>query len=120
MVRRSCVRAFVRSCVCSCVCSCVRLHSVRFGQLFTLTVHINALYNESVHQQEQHTSGINTIPKKIATLLPLEVVSIKLGSLVSVRCRHRSAKSRGCNFFLSMLRAWAVLNCLIWWVITYS
>ena len=26
---------------------------------FMLTVHINALYNESVHRQEQHTRGIN-------------------------------------------------------------
>ena len=29
---------------------------------FTLTVHINALYNESLHRQDQHTSGINMIP----------------------------------------------------------
>ena len=29
---------------------------------FTLNVHLNALYNESVYRQEQHTSGINTIP----------------------------------------------------------
>ena len=28
---------------------------------FTLTVHINALFNESVQRQEQHSSGINTI-----------------------------------------------------------
>ena len=29
---------------------------------FTLTVHINALYNESVCRQKQDTSGINMIP----------------------------------------------------------
>ena len=59
MVRCSCVRAFV----CSFVRSCVTL--APFSSLwaaFTLTVHINALYNESVHRQEQHTSGIITIP----------------------------------------------------------
>ena len=49
--------------------------------------------------------------------LKLEVVCMKLGSLLSVRCRHRSVKNRGRNF-LSNYRAWAaVLNCLIWWVI---
>ena len=54
------VRVYVRSCVCSFRCS------APFSSLwpaFTLTVHKkNALYNESVHRQEQHTSGINTIP----------------------------------------------------------
>ena len=29
---------------------------------FTLNVHIDALYNESVHRKEQHASGIKTIP----------------------------------------------------------
>ena len=35
-----------------------------FGSLLgsCYAVHIKALYNESVHRQEQHTSGINTIP----------------------------------------------------------
>ena len=51
------------------VCACVRsfLCSAPFSSLwpaFTLTVHITALYNESVHRQEQHISGINTIPEK--------------------------------------------------------
>ena len=44
----------------ACMRSCVTL--APFSSLwpaFTLTVHINALYNESVHRQEQHTSGIN-------------------------------------------------------------
>ena len=65
----------------------------------TLTVHINGLHNESVHRQEQHTSGINTIPYKIATLMSLESLKLenfmKLCSLLYVRCRHhRSAKAR--------------------------
>ena len=38
--------------------SCV-IHS--FWPAFTLTAHINALYNESVQRQEQHSIGINTI-----------------------------------------------------------
>ena len=46
----SCVRAFVRSCV---------IYSL--WPAFTLTVHINALRNESVQGQEQHSIGINTI-----------------------------------------------------------
>ena len=44
--------AFVRAFVC---------HSVRFWPPFTLTVHINTLYNENVQLQEQNSSGINTI-----------------------------------------------------------
>ena len=33
------------------------IHSVRFWQLkFTLTVHINALCNESVHRKEEHAT----------------------------------------------------------------
>ena len=39
---------------------------------FALTVHINALYNESVQRQEQHSSGIKSITYKISTLLSLE------------------------------------------------
>ena len=41
---------------------------------FTLTVHINALYNESVHEREEHATCINTIPLKIATLLNLQTL----------------------------------------------
>ena len=43
--------------VLSFVCSFVR--SPRFSSLwpaFTLTVHINALYNESVHGREEHAT----------------------------------------------------------------
>ena len=42
---------------------------------FTLTVHINALYNESVQGREEHASLIITIPLKIATLLNLETLT---------------------------------------------
>ena len=31
---------------------------------FTLTDHINALYNESIHGKEEHATLINTIPLK--------------------------------------------------------
>ena len=54
--------------------SCVR---VKFGFIpfalasFTLTVHINALYNESIHGKEEHATGINMIPLKISHLLRL-------------------------------------------------
>ncbi len=54
-----------------CVCACVTL--APFSSLwpaFTLTVHINALYNESVYRQEQHTTYDSV---KIATLLPFEI-----------------------------------------------
>ena len=39
---------------------------------FTLTVHINALCNESVHGREEHATCNNSIPLKIATLLTLQ------------------------------------------------
>ena len=35
---------------------------------FTLTVHINALYNERVHGKEEHATSINTFPLKISHL----------------------------------------------------
>ena len=43
------VRSWVRSCA---------IQSTLAS--FTLTVRINALYNESVQRQEQHSSGIKT------------------------------------------------------------
>ena len=74
---RACVRACVRSFLCSApFCS--------IWPAFTLTVHINALYNDSVHRQEQHTSGINTIPYKIATLFTFTFA--KLGLSPPTRC----------------------------------
>ena len=48
------VRSFERS--------FVRVSFTSFWPAFTLTVHIHALYNESVPRKEQRTSGINTIP----------------------------------------------------------
>ena len=56
------VCACVRACVRSFICVFVRAPFSSLWPTFTLTVHINALYNESVHRQEQHTNGINTIP----------------------------------------------------------
>ena len=61
------VRAFV--------CSCVTLAPFSWiWPAFSLTVHINALYNESVYRQEHHTIGIKTYDSvnNIATFLPLE------------------------------------------------
>ena len=58
------------------------LRSPRFSSIwpaFTLTVHINALYNESAHGREEHARRINTIPLKIETLLNLQY---------SDRCAH--------------------------------
>ena len=58
------VRSFVHACVVR-----VFLTLDSFSSLwaaFTPTVHINALYNESVHRQEQHTSGIYTMRKQIS------------------------------------------------------
>ena len=62
---------FVPSFVCSFICY------PRFSSLwpaFTLTVHINALYIESVHGREDHATWINSIPLKIATLLALQTL----------------------------------------------
>ena len=47
---------FVLLFVPSFVCSIVRLASVRFWPAFMMTVHINALYNESVHGMEEHAT----------------------------------------------------------------
>ena len=54
------VRSFARACG---VRVCVTLDSFSsFWAAFKLTVHINALHNETVHRQEQLIRGINTIP----------------------------------------------------------
>ena len=47
---------------------------------FTLTPHINALYNESIHGKEEHGTCINTIPLKISHLF---------GFSLSNRCSQR-------------------------------
>ena len=75
---RSPLDVFVCSIICSIVCS-----FVRFWQAFTLTVRINALYNESVHGREEHATRINMIPLKLATLLNLQ--SLKMCSLYPLR-----------------------------------
>ena len=72
---------FVLSFVPSFVRSFLRLASVRFWPAFTLTVHSNALYNESVHGREEHATWINSIPLKIATLLNLQ--SLKWALILS-------------------------------------
>ena len=54
--------SFLPSFVSSFVPSLIRVSFSSLWPAFTLTVHINALYNESVHRKEQRTSGINTIP----------------------------------------------------------
>ena len=94
---RSFVRPFVRLFVRSCV--------IQFAFApFTLTVHINTIYNENVQRQEQHSSGINTITEKISTKLHISIFNVrqqfmKLGSLLNVRCRHRSVNCEPCKFF---------------------
>ena len=40
---------------------CVRVEFSSIWAAFSLTVHINALFNESVQRQELYSSGINTI-----------------------------------------------------------
>ena len=60
-LRRSRNGASVRPCVRASVHPCVRVSFSSLWAAFTLTVHINALYNESVQRQEQHSSGMNTI-----------------------------------------------------------
>ena len=52
---------FVLSFVISFVRSFLRVSFSALWPAFTLTVHINALYNQSEHLKEQRTSGINTI-----------------------------------------------------------
>ena len=74
---------FVRSFV----CSFVTLASFSsLSPAFTLTVDINALYNESVHGREEHATWINTIPLKIATLLTLQ--TLKWARYFRDRCAH--------------------------------
>ncbi len=105
MCMRVCVRAFMHSCV----------TLAPFGSLwpaFTLTVHINALYNESVHRKEQHTTYDSV---KIATLLPLEIFEVwqlfclfmKLGSLRGVATVRRRAvhcvRTRAFVYFIFQL-----------------
>ena len=74
----------------------------RFSSLwpvFTLTGHINALYNESVHVKEEHGTLINTILLKIATLLTLQTLKVAYSFesdvlIVSATSRHYSVIRR--------------------------
>ena len=67
-----------------------------------LTVHINALCNESVHRKEQRTSGINTIPKKNSDFIDFTnfevgirtILSPPMCSLLSATSRHYSVLRR--------------------------
>ena len=50
------------------------IHSVHFSRAaFTLTVHVNALYNERIHGKEEHGTSINTISLKISHLFRFSV-----------------------------------------------
>ena len=58
---------------------------------FTLTVHINALCNESVHGKDEHATWINTIPLKISHLFAFSVSSrwSQCDSLACLRLDNR-------------------------------
>ena len=80
---------------CSSVCL-LPSYSSLLGSCYA--VHINALHNESIHRTEEHASSINnnSINIDFIDVENLEVggtsvneVFMKLGSLLSVTCRHR-------------------------------
>ena len=52
---------------------------------FTLTVHINTLYNERVHGKEEHATSINTITLTISHLFGFSV-SNRLSQSESLVC----------------------------------
>ena len=69
------------------LCGCVSF--TYFGQLLRCPHKRIVNNNESVHQKEQHTDGINTIPKKLAPLLTFETVKWKYTTdMLSVTRRH--------------------------------
>ena len=90
-------------------CVCLFVSSRCFIYLFcgsvTLSRKTHRHYNESVHRKKHYTRGNNTIPYKLARLVTFESLKwkysfatnstlfMKLGSLLYVRCRHRSVKS---------------------------
>ena len=100
MVRCSAVRVFV-------TCPhCYLLHSVYVGQLLGCArkhiVNIMKVYIERNNMQVQ----LILFRKKILTLLTLETLKwetftndmfIKLGSLLSVKCRHRAVQLWNCT-----------------------
>ena len=100
----------------SCDCLCVSVEAGGRPRLFvssccfiylfwgsvTLSTQTHRHYNESVHRKKHYTRGNNTIPYKLARLVTFESLKWKysfatnstlLGSLLYVRCCHRSVKS---------------------------
>ena len=86
--------------VLSFVCSFVTLASFSsLWPIFTLNVHINALYNESVHGREEYATWSNSIQLKIATSLTLQTLkwAYTFGTdvlIVSATSRHYSVIRR--------------------------
>ena len=81
----------------------------------TLTVHIIALYNESVHGREEHATWINSIALKIATLLNLQSLkwaySFRTDVLnVFATSRHYSVLKRQVAPDVSQLLRWVAVN----------
>ena len=79
--------SFVRSFLCLFLCSLVTLAS--FSSLwpaFTLTVHTNALYNESVHGRKEHATWINSIPLKNCYFI--DFTNFEVGLYFRDRCAH--------------------------------
>ena len=76
-----------------------------FWGSITLPTETHRHYNECVHRKKHYTRGNNTIPYKLARLGTFESLKwkysfatnstlfMKLGSLLYVRCRHRSVKT---------------------------
>ncbi len=87
------------------VCVITMLHLLILGKCYAVHINASSLYNESVHRKKHYTCGNNTIPYKLARLVTFEILKwkysfatnstmfMKLGSLLYVRCRHRSVKS---------------------------
>ena len=103
-----------------CVCLCHRAASFNnFGKVLSCPHKRIVTIYESVHRKKHYTRGNNTIPYKLARLIMAFEkwkysfatncsLFMKLGSLLYVRCRHRSVKSvralrsnRTRNFFSS-------------------
>ena len=87
-----------------CLCHCAASFTY-FGEVLRCPHKRIVTINESVHRKKHYTRGNNTIPYKLARLVTFESLKwkysfatnstliMKLGSLLYVRCRHRSVKS---------------------------
>ena len=69
---------------------------------FMLTVRINALYDESVQRQEQHSSGnyydyVTNIDLIAVENFRVGQTIMKSGTLQYDGCRHRSVNSESCT-----------------------